>query len=123
MSKKSKRKFNRSQAAHRRLAKKHVVAANAAKKTGKYRLFDVHSRKSCYHNEAISKQKRLGRILSSEEKTSTFNKIFSSPGKVIGLEKALCCARRKSFRKKSQPISREKYFEIMRQDFPKDFVD
>lgn len=116
---KQKRKFNRSQAAHRRLAKKHHAAATAAKKRGEYRTYDIHSRKARYHNEAEFTQRRLGRILTPEEKTNVFNKVVQIIGKFF---RGISTPKRKTKKKREAP-DYGNYQRIMREDFPKDFVD
>ena len=111
---KQKRKFNRSQAAHRRLAKKHHAAAAAAKKRGEYHRYDIHSRKARYHNEAEFTQRRLGRILTPEEKTNVFNKVVQIIGKFF---RGISTPKRKTKKKQEERKNNDVLGDIKRGNF------
>ena len=69
---KNNRRFNRSQAAHRRLCKKHSRTAE----TARGQAYDVAFVKSNYHSVVKSRQSRLGRILTRDEKKRAYEDVI-----------------------------------------------
>jgi len=69
---KQKRRFNRSQAAHQRLSKKHY---DIASRTTDARVHERSLQLGAYHSFCFSIQQDIGRILNSKEKRKTMNRV------------------------------------------------
>ena len=68
------KRFNRSQAAHRRLCKKHSRTAE----TARGQAYDVAFVKQNYHYNVAYQQSKLGRILSPGEKKRAYDNVIKT---------------------------------------------